>query len=76
MNLSCRTQGTFATQRETVYALFQAYLRLKKTRGDYDAADRYEYLYIWSFQPQFKGCDLVRMPSFALCESMVCREQR
>ncbi|CAL1697343.1 unnamed protein product [Somion occarium] len=40
LDLSHRTQGTFANQRETVYALFQAYSRRKKIRGDYDAADR------------------------------------
>ncbi len=38
--LSHRTQGTFATQRETVYKLFEAYVKRKKARGDYDAADR------------------------------------
>ncbi|TBU42438.1 hypothetical protein BD309DRAFT_866309 [Dichomitus squalens] len=39
--LSHRTQGTFANQRETVYALFETYLKKKKARGDYDAADSY-----------------------------------
>ncbi|KAI0757676.1 hypothetical protein C8Q80DRAFT_115242 [Daedaleopsis nitida] len=39
-NLSHRTQGTFANQRECVYQLFTAYLKRKKQRGDYDAADR------------------------------------
>ena len=39
-NLSHRTQGTFANQRECIYKLFQAYLKRKKERGDYDAADR------------------------------------
>ncbi|KAM5542264.1 hypothetical protein V8D89_004137 [Ganoderma adspersum] len=38
--LSHRTQGTFANQRETVYKLFEAYVKRKKARGDYDAADR------------------------------------
>lgn len=38
--LSHRTQATFASQRENVYKLFQAYLKRKKERGDYDAADR------------------------------------
>ncbi|KAI0770957.1 hypothetical protein BD413DRAFT_613484 [Trametes elegans] len=38
--LSHRTQPTFASQRENVYRLFQAYLKRKKERGDYDAADR------------------------------------
>ncbi|KAI0757678.1 hypothetical protein C8Q80DRAFT_1134850 [Daedaleopsis nitida] len=39
-NLSHRTQGTFANQRECIYQLFNAYLKRKKERGDYDAADR------------------------------------
>ena len=39
-NLSHRTQGTFANQRESIYKLFNAYLKRKKERGDYDAADR------------------------------------
>ena len=38
--LSHRTQGTFANQRESVYALFEAYLKKKRERADYDAADR------------------------------------
>ncbi|KAH9855762.1 hypothetical protein C2E23DRAFT_548924 [Lenzites betulinus] len=38
--LSHRTQATFANQRENIYKLFQAYLKRKKERGDYDAADR------------------------------------
>ncbi|KAI1785420.1 hypothetical protein LXA43DRAFT_132940 [Ganoderma leucocontextum] len=38
--LSYRTQGTFANQRENVYKLFEAYVKRKKARGDYDAADR------------------------------------
>ncbi|KAI0369978.1 hypothetical protein BV20DRAFT_945276 [Pilatotrama ljubarskyi] len=38
--LSHRTQATFASQRENIYRLFQAYLKRKKERGDYDAADR------------------------------------
>ncbi|KAI1785582.1 hypothetical protein LXA43DRAFT_1185708 [Ganoderma leucocontextum] len=38
--LSHRTQGTFANQRENVYRLFEAYVKRKKARGDYDAADR------------------------------------
>ena len=38
--ISHRTQGTFANQRECIYKLFKAYLKKKKERGDYDAADR------------------------------------
>ncbi|KAH9919768.1 uncharacterized protein BXZ73DRAFT_104876 [Epithele typhae] len=40
LKLSHRTQGTFANQRECIYKLFTAYLKRKKERGDYDAADR------------------------------------
>ncbi|GBE78672.1 predicted protein [Sparassis crispa] len=38
--LSHRTQATFANQRDLIYKLFQAYLKRKRERGDYDAADR------------------------------------
>lgn len=40
ISLSHRQQGTFAGRREAVYALFLAYLRLKRQRRDWDAADR------------------------------------
>ncbi|OCH88979.1 hypothetical protein OBBRIDRAFT_757238 [Obba rivulosa] len=40
LSLSHRTQATFANQRETIYKLFQAYLRRKRDRQEYDAADR------------------------------------
>ncbi|KAF9818499.1 hypothetical protein IEO21_02737 [Rhodonia placenta] len=39
-DLSYRSQGTFTNQRETVYMLFQVYCKMKRERGDYDAADR------------------------------------
>ena len=32
-DLSSRTQATFASQRDTIYRLFQAYLKRKKERG-------------------------------------------
>ncbi|GJE94213.1 hypothetical protein PsYK624_103810 [Phanerochaete sordida] len=38
--VSHRQQGTFAGRREAVYALFSAYLRVKRERRDWDAADR------------------------------------
>ncbi|CDO74781.1 hypothetical protein BN946_scf185001.g29 [Trametes cinnabarina] len=38
--LSHRTQSTFASQRDNIYKLFEVYLKRKKERGDYDAADR------------------------------------
>lgn len=39
-NLSHRSQATFSNQRDHIYTLFMAYLKRKRTRGDYDAADR------------------------------------
>ncbi|KAF9014907.1 hypothetical protein BDQ17DRAFT_1418043 [Cyathus striatus] len=39
-NLSHRAQHTFATQRGAIYDIFNAYLKHKRTRGDFDAADR------------------------------------
>ncbi|KAH9910160.1 uncharacterized protein B0H18DRAFT_516086 [Fomitopsis serialis] len=39
-NLSRRTQATFGNQREVIYDLFHAYLKHKRRRGEYDAADR------------------------------------
>ncbi|TFY54263.1 hypothetical protein EVJ58_g8968 [Rhodofomes roseus] len=41
LNLSYRTQATFANQRDVVYDLFLAYLKQKRIRGEWDAADRY-----------------------------------
>ncbi|ESK85770.1 hypothetical protein Moror_2448 [Moniliophthora roreri MCA 2997] len=38
--LSTRTQATFATQRGRVYEIFEQYMKQKRLRGDYDAADR------------------------------------
>ncbi|KZP30397.1 hypothetical protein FIBSPDRAFT_1038357 [Athelia psychrophila] len=40
INLSHRTQSTFALQRETVYDIFQAYMKQKKILGHRDSADR------------------------------------
>jgi hypothetical protein len=42
--LSHRSQATFSTQRDHIYSLFLAYLKRKKSRGDYDAADRFVFL--------------------------------
>jgi len=39
-NLSHRAQYTFANRRETIYAIFQLYLKQKKVNSEYDAADR------------------------------------
>jgi hypothetical protein len=40
VSLSHRQQSTFANRREAVYELFMSYLRLKRQRQDWDAADR------------------------------------
>lgn len=41
LQVSHRQQGTFSSRREAVYALFQAYLKMKQERREWDAADRY-----------------------------------
>lgn len=38
--LSGRKGATFATQRETVYQLYEKYQTIKAQRRDWDAADR------------------------------------
>lgn len=38
--VSHRQQGTFASRREAVYALFEAYLKKKREMRHWDAADR------------------------------------
>ena len=38
--LSHRRHHVFSTNREKLYALFQAYMKVKKTRGEFDTADR------------------------------------
>lgn len=40
-NLSHRSQSTFAHQRNTIYAVFQLYLKRKRDRGECDPADRW-----------------------------------
>jgi hypothetical protein len=40
LGLSHRSNSTFASSRETVWKLFDAYLKRKRTLGDRDAADR------------------------------------
>jgi hypothetical protein len=39
-NLSHRAQYTFANKRDIVYSIFQAYIKQKRLRGNFDAADR------------------------------------
>ncbi|KAF5345183.1 hypothetical protein D9758_009704 [Tetrapyrgos nigripes] len=40
LNMSSRSQSTFADNRESIYTLFKAYLDLKKKQGHKDGADR------------------------------------
>ncbi|KAI9453660.1 hypothetical protein BJY52DRAFT_1288007 [Lactarius psammicola] len=40
LNLSARTQATFASRRKEIYLLFETYLKMKRDRREYDAADR------------------------------------
>ncbi|KAH9005752.1 hypothetical protein EDB86DRAFT_2795497 [Lactarius hatsudake] len=40
VNLSARTQATFASRRKDIYILFETYLKMKRSRREYDAADR------------------------------------
>jgi tetratricopeptide (TPR) repeat protein len=40
VNLSARTQSTFASRRKEIYTLFESYLKMKRNRREYDAADR------------------------------------
>ena len=40
LNLSARTQATFSSRRKEIYALFETYLKMKRDRREYDAADR------------------------------------
>jgi hypothetical protein len=41
LNLSARTQATFARRRSEIYSLFEIYMKKKRERREYDAADRY-----------------------------------
>jgi hypothetical protein len=60
LNLSARTQATFASRRKEIYVLFETYLKMKRDRREYDAADRLvlmsprpasESLTIWLTEP-------------------------
>lgn len=42
--LSHRTQSTFSGLRKMIYTLFTAYQKEKRSRGEYDAADRTHFL--------------------------------
>lgn len=39
-NISTRKYPAFVSARDTVYTLFEHYLKIKRERGDWDAADR------------------------------------
>ncbi len=39
-SLSARSYPTFASQRDNLYSLFEAYVRLTRNRGECDPADR------------------------------------
>ncbi len=43
VNMSHRRQATFATRRDVIYSLFEAYAKKKQERREWDAADRYIY---------------------------------
>jgi hypothetical protein len=43
IDLSRRSHATFADQRDRIYDLFEAYLKLKRSNRDRDAADRLVY---------------------------------
>lgn len=42
-SLSFRKQAAFASHRAQLYDLFEAYMRLKRERNEYDAADRFAF---------------------------------
>jgi hypothetical protein len=40
-DISVRNHSTFADKRPTIYAIFEAYLKMKLSRREYDASDRF-----------------------------------
>ena len=44
-NNMSRRIGAFVTERDAVYELFEVYLKVKRGRGEYDAADRTHRIY-------------------------------
>lgn len=44
INLSDRSRATFATRREEMYSIFQAYNKRKQECREWDAADRYGHM--------------------------------
>ncbi|KAI9436974.1 hypothetical protein H4582DRAFT_1853973 [Lactarius indigo] len=55
LNLSSRTQATFASKRKEIYALFETYLKMKRDRREYDAADRTHSILRSMVQDGMKG---------------------
>jgi hypothetical protein len=41
VNLSARSQATFASRRKEIYTLFESYLKMKRSGREHDAADRF-----------------------------------
>jgi hypothetical protein len=40
-DISVRNHSTFADKRPTIYAIFEAYLKMKLSRREYDASERF-----------------------------------
>ncbi|KAI9510704.1 hypothetical protein F5148DRAFT_976352 [Russula earlei] len=55
LNLSARTQATFASKRKEIYALFEIYQKMKRDRREYDAADRTHAILCSMTQDGMKG---------------------
>ncbi|KAF8261744.1 hypothetical protein EI94DRAFT_1809815 [Lactarius quietus] len=55
LNLSSRTQATFASRRKEIYILFETYLKMKRDRREYDAADRTHAILRSMVQDGMKG---------------------
>ncbi|KAH9172885.1 hypothetical protein EDB89DRAFT_1962863 [Lactarius sanguifluus] len=55
VNLSARTQATFASRRNEIYVLFETYLKMKRDRREYDAADRTHAILRSMVQDGMKG---------------------
>ncbi|KAH8984681.1 hypothetical protein EDB92DRAFT_1885663 [Lactarius akahatsu] len=55
LNLSARTQATFASKRKEIYVLFETYLKMKRDRREYDAADRTHAILRSMVQDGMKG---------------------
>ncbi|KAF8460963.1 hypothetical protein DFH94DRAFT_790038 [Russula ochroleuca] len=54
-NLSSRTQATFASKRHEIYSLFEIYMKKKRDRREYDAADRTHTILRSVAQDDMKG---------------------